>query len=168
MKKIGVALLGLGVVGGGTYKILTEKREYIRQNDGVDIEVRCVVEKNLERCKELGVDPSIVTTDIERVVSDPGISVVAEFFGGIEPAKSFLIKALEAGKSIVTANKEMFSKSWPSSNARRKRAAAGCTSRRAARAASPSYARSPRGCRATASHPSRALSTARPTTSSPV
>lgn len=113
MKKIGVALLGLGVVGGGTYKILTEKREYIRQNDGVDIEVRCVVEKNLERCKELGVDPSIVTTDIERVVSDPGISVVAEFFGGIEPAKSFLIKALEAGKSIVTANKEMFSKSWP-------------------------------------------------------
>ena len=48
MKKIGVALLGLGVVGGGTYKILTEKREYIRQNDGVDIEVRCVVEKNLE------------------------------------------------------------------------------------------------------------------------
>ncbi len=113
MKKIGVALLGLGVVGGGTYKILTEKREYIRQNDGVDIEVRCVVEKNLERCKELGADPSIVTTDIERVVSDPGISVVAEFFGGIEPAKSFLIKALEAGKSIVTANKEMFSKSWP-------------------------------------------------------
>ena len=113
MKKIGVALLGLGVVGGGTYKILTEKRDYIRQNDGIDIEVRCVLEKNLERCKELGVDLSIVSTDIEKVVSDPEISVVAEFFGGIEPAKTFLVKALEAGKSIVTANKEMFSKSWP-------------------------------------------------------
>ena len=113
MKKIGVALLGLGVVGGGTYKILTEKRDYIRQNDGIDIEVRCVLEKNLQRCKELGVDLSIVSTDIEKVVSDPEISVVAEFFGGIEPAKTFLVKALEAGKSIVTANKEMFSKSWP-------------------------------------------------------
>lgn len=113
MKKIGVALLGLGVVGGGTYRILTAQREYIRQNDGIDIEIKCVLEKNLERCKELGVDLSIVSTDIDRVVNDPEISVVAEFFGGIEPAKTFLIKALEAGKSIVTANKEMFSKNWP-------------------------------------------------------
>lgn len=113
MKKVGVALLGLGVVGGGTYQILTSKREYIKQNDGIDIEVKCVLERNIERCKELGVDLSIVSTDIERVVSDPDIQIVAEFFGGIEPAKTFLIKALEAGKSIVTANKEMFSKSWP-------------------------------------------------------
>lgn len=113
MKKVGVALLGLGVVGGGTYEILTSKREYIKQNDGIDIEVKCVLERNIERCKELGVDLSIVSTDIERVVSDPDIQIVAEFFGGIEPAKTFLIKALEAGKSIVTANKEMFSKSWP-------------------------------------------------------
>lgn len=113
MKKVGVALLGLGVVGGGTYEILTSKREYIKQNDGIDIEVKCVLERNIERCKELGIDLSIVSTDIERVVSDPDIQIVAEFFGGIEPAKTFLIKALEAGKSIVTANKEMFSKSWP-------------------------------------------------------
>lgn len=113
MKKVGVAFLGLGVVGGGTYEILTSKREYIKQNDGIDIEVKCVLERNIERCKELGVDLSIVSTDIERVVSDPDIQIVAEFFGGIEPAKTFLIKALEAGKSIVTANKEMFSKSWP-------------------------------------------------------
>lgn len=113
MKKVGVALLGLGVVGGGTYQILTSKREYIKQNDGIDIEVKCVLERNIERCKELGVDLSILSTDIERVVSDPDIQIVAEFFGGIEPAKTFLIKALEAGKSIVTANKEMFSKSWP-------------------------------------------------------
>ena len=113
MKKIGVALLGLGVVGGGTYQILTSQREFIKRNDGIDIEIKCILEKNLDRCKELGVDLSIVSTDIDRVVSDPEISVVAEFFGGIEPAKTFLIKALEAGKSIVTANKEMFSKNWP-------------------------------------------------------
>ena len=119
MKKVGVALLGLGVVGGGTYRILTAQREYIRQNDGIDIEIKCVLEKNLERCKELGVDLSIVSTDIDRVVNDPEISVV------IEPAKTFLVKALEAGKSIVTANKEMFSKNWPELEAAAERGGGG-------------------------------------------
>ena len=112
MKKIGVALLGLGVVGGGTYEILTTKREYIKANDGVDIEVKAVLERNLDRCKELGIDEAIIAKDIDEILSNPDIHVVAEFFGGVEPARTFLIKALEAGKSIVTANKEMFSKSW--------------------------------------------------------
>ena len=112
MKKVGVALLGLGVVGGGTYTILRDKHGYIAENEGIDIEIRCVLEKNLDRARELGVDPAIVTTDIERVLGDPDIAVVAEFFGGIEPARTFLIRSLEAGKSIVTANKEMFSKHW--------------------------------------------------------
>lgn len=112
MKKVGVALLGLGTVGGGTYQILTSKRDYIRENDGIDIEVKCVLEKNLERCKELGVNPDIVFSDIKAVTENPNIQIVAEFFGGIEPARSFLIAALESGKSVVTANKEMFAKCW--------------------------------------------------------
>ncbi len=112
MKKIGVALLGLGVVGGGTYQILTTKRDYILKNEGIDIEVKAVLERNMDRVKELGIDESIVASSIDEIVTNPEIQVVAEFFGGVEPAKSFLIKALESGKSIVTANKEMFSKSW--------------------------------------------------------
>ena len=112
MKKIGVALLGLGVVGGGTYEILREKREMIKQNEGLDIEVKRVLERNLVRCEELGVDKSIVTQNIDDILSDDDVQIVAEFFGGVEPAKSFLVKALEKGKSIVTANKEMFAKSW--------------------------------------------------------
>lgn len=112
MKHVGVALLGLGVVGGGTYKILTEKREEIRKNEGVDIEVKAILERNIERCKQLGVNLDIVTQDINDILNDDSIAIVAEFFGGVEPAKSFLTSALERGKSIVTANKEMFSKSW--------------------------------------------------------
>ncbi|MDD4119999.1 MAG: homoserine dehydrogenase [Clostridia bacterium] len=112
MKKVGVALLGLGTVGGGTYRILTEMREKIKATDGVDIEIIHVLERNQDRIKELGVDPAIVSTDIKNVLEDPRISIVAEFFGGIEPARSFLIQSLKAGKSIVTANKEMFSKHW--------------------------------------------------------
>ena len=112
MKKIGVALLGLGVVGGGTYEILTTKREYIKANDGIDIEVKAVLERNLDRVKELGIDLSLVAKSIDEIVTNPDIQVVAEFFGGVEPARTFLMKALENGKSVVTANKEMFSKSW--------------------------------------------------------
>ncbi|HPD01911.1 MAG TPA: homoserine dehydrogenase, partial [Clostridia bacterium] len=112
MKKIGVALLGLGTVGGGTYTILKEKREFFRAVEGVDIEVKYVVEKNLARCAAFGVPEEIVTCDIDKVVADPSVNIVAEFFGGIEPAKSFMLKALKNGKSVVTANKELFSKYW--------------------------------------------------------
>lgn len=112
MKKIGVALLGLGTVGGGTYRILQKERVNIKKRYGVDLEVRRILERNTARAEELGVDPAIVSTDINDVLRDPEIKVVAEFFGGIEPAKSFLVQSLLAGKSIVTANKEMFSKNW--------------------------------------------------------
>ena len=110
MKKVGVALLGLGTVGGGTYRILTSMREDIKASDGVDIEIRRIIERDRAKAEALGVDPSLLSTDINDVISDPEISVVAEFFGGIEPARSFLIASLKAGKSIVTANKEMFAK----------------------------------------------------------
>jgi homoserine dehydrogenase len=112
MKKIGVALLGLGTVGGGTYNILKNNYESIKKNDGVDIEIRHIIERNTERAMSLGVDMDIVSTNIDDVINDDKVQIVAEFFGGIEPAKSFLIKCLLAGKSIVTANKEMFSKNW--------------------------------------------------------
>lgn len=113
MKKIGVALLGLGTVGGGTYRILTKNHDAIAKNDGVDVEIRHIIERDVSKAEALGADLSIVGTDIEKVINDDKVSVVAEFFGGIEPAKTFLIKCLLAGKSIVTANKELFSKHWP-------------------------------------------------------
>lgn len=125
MKKVGVALLGLGTVGGGTYRILEKNREMFKKTEGLDISVLHVIEKNMKRVEELGVNPAIVSTNIDDVVNNPDISIVCEFFGGIEPAKSFLIKALEAGKSIVTANKELFSKYWHELEAAAKRGKAG-------------------------------------------
>ena len=113
MKKIGVALLGLGTVGGGTYRILKANHDQIKKNDGIDIEIRHIIERDVSKAEALGADLSIVGTDIDKVVNDKDVQIVAEFFGGIEPAKSFLIKCLLAGKSIVTANKELFSKHWP-------------------------------------------------------
>lgn len=113
MKKVGVALLGLGTVGGGTYTILTENREAIMRKSGVDVEIRHIIERDRAKAERAGVDMSIVSSDINDVLNDRGTTIAAEFFGGIEPAKTYLIKCLLAGKSIVTANKEMFSKNWP-------------------------------------------------------
>lgn len=125
MKKIGVALLGLGTVGGGTYRILTKNHENIKKNDRVDISIEHILEKDITKAQALGVDLNIVSTDIDNVVNNPNIDIVAEFFGGIEPAKSFLIKCLLAGKSIVTANKELFSKHWDELEAAAKKGKAG-------------------------------------------
>ena len=113
MKQVKVALLGLGVVGSGTYRILQNKKEYIASNDKVEIEVVKVLEKNQDRLKELKIPKSMVAKTIDEIVEDKEIQIVAEIFGGIEPAKTFLIKCLKSGKSIVTANKEMLAKSWP-------------------------------------------------------
>ncbi len=112
MKKIGVALLGLGTVGSGTYRILKTQREEIKKNYGKDIRVLHILEKDIEKVNALGIDHKIVSTDINNVINNPDIQIVAEFFGGIEPARTFLLEALNAGKSIVTANKELFSKHW--------------------------------------------------------
>lgn len=122
----------------------------IWKNEGLDIEVKRVLERNLVRCKELGVDENIVTQNIDDIVNDDEIQIVAEFFGGVEPAKSFLIKALQHGKSIVTANKEMFAKSWHELEIAAKRAVQGCISRQVAWAAFPSSARLRTACRQTA------------------
>ncbi len=113
MKKVGVAVLGLGVVGGGTCKILMSRRETIKEEYGVDIEIAAVLDLRPERVTALGLSLDILAKSIDDICQNPNVDIVVECMGGLEPAKTFLIKALEAGKSIVTSNKEMFAKSWP-------------------------------------------------------
>lgn len=110
MKKVGVAILGLGVVGGGTYKILTEHREQYKKSHGVDIVVESVLEINRQRALALGVEESKIATSIEEICSNPEVDIVIEVMGGVEPAKAFVLLAINAGKSVVTSNKELFCK----------------------------------------------------------
>ena len=110
MKKVSVAILGLGVVGGGTYKILTEHREFYKKNHGVDIIVEGVLEKNRERAISLGIDEGKIASNIAEICSNSDIDIVVEAMGGIEPAKAFVLAALNSGKSVVTSNKELFCK----------------------------------------------------------
>ncbi len=109
-KKVGVAILGLGTVGGGTYKTLVDHKDFYLQTQGVDITVEAVLDKNLARLKELGVPENCIAGSIAEVVSNPNVDIVIETIGGIGIAKEFVLTALKEGKSVVTANKEMISK----------------------------------------------------------
>lgn len=113
MKKVGVAILGLGTVGGGVYKILTEKKEYFKRTQNLDVSVESVMERSVERAVSLGVDKSIIASNIEEVIGNPNVDIVVEVIGGIEPSKTFVLKALMSGKTVVTSNKELFAKCWP-------------------------------------------------------
>ena len=105
MKKINIGILGLGTVGGGTYDILRDNRGVITGRTGIDYEVTRILEINEKALAQHGIDPSIVTTDPDEILTADDVDIVVEALGGIEPASSFMLKALENGKSVVTPNK---------------------------------------------------------------
>lgn len=110
MKKVKVAIMGLGTVGGGTYDVLTRNRQVIKSGYGVDVEVVKILDKSPKRLSDKGAPEKLFASCIDEIIGCPEISVVVETMGGLEPAGSFIIKALESGKSVVTANKELLSK----------------------------------------------------------
>ena len=110
MKRVGVAILGLGVVGGGTYKILTEHREFYQKTQNVDIEVENVLVRNREKALAMGVPEECIAGSIAEVIANPAVDIVIECIGGVEAAKDYVLAALHEGKSVVTSNKELICK----------------------------------------------------------
>lgn len=109
-KKVGVAILGLGVVGGGTYETLVSHHDFYLETQQVDITVEAVLDKNAERLKTLGGADEIIANSIEEVIANPNVDIVIETIGGIGVAKEFVTKALRDGKTVVTSNKELICK----------------------------------------------------------
>ncbi len=107
-----IAIMGLGTVGGGAYDILTKNRDYIKSTQGPEINVKCILDRSPEPLKKRGIDESLFCDSADKLAADPEVEVVIETMGGVEPAKTFIIKMLSAGKSVVTANKELLAKSW--------------------------------------------------------
>ncbi len=112
MKRVGIAILGLGVVGGGTYEILTRNREFYQKTQNVDITVESVLELRRERALSLGIPEENIAGSIEEVLANPNVDIVVEVMGGVEAARNFVTLALKSGKSVVTSNKELLSKYW--------------------------------------------------------
>lgn len=102
MKKTKIGLIGLGTVGSGVFKTL---------KNFPDVEVVKIAVKNISKPRNIeGLDNSILTINPEEVVNNPEIEIVAELMGGVHPAYELIKKAIENGKHVVTANKELLAK----------------------------------------------------------
>jgi len=107
MKPINVGLLGIGTVGGGTYTVLTRNEAEITRRAGRPIRISVVAEKNLALAQQVTSSKIRITEDAFAVVNDPEVDIVVELIGGCGVAKELVLKAIENGKHVVTANKAL-------------------------------------------------------------
>jgi len=107
MKPLKVGLLGIGTVGSGTFNVLTRNQQEITRRAGRGIEIVKVADRDVARAKEITHGKVEITDDAFSVVNDPNIDVVVELIGGYTIAKELVLKAIENGKHVVTANKAL-------------------------------------------------------------
>lgn len=107
MAPLNLGLIGLGNVGTGVAKILTEQSQRITRRAGRPVVIRKAVVRNPSKVRDVDLPAGSVTTDIEAVIRDPEIDVAVELMGGLKPAREVVLACLEAGKHVVTANKAL-------------------------------------------------------------
>ena len=110
MKPINVGLLGIGTVGGGTFAVLERNREEISRRAGCAITMKMVADKEVEKARRIVGSHATVTADALEVVNHPDIDVLVELIGGTTVAKDLILRAIAAGKHIVTANKALIAR----------------------------------------------------------
>ena len=105
-EKIRAAILGLGTVGTGVYKIIQKQHEEFPHKIGAELEVAKILVRNTKKSRE-GIDMTLVTDSWDEIINDDSIDIVIEVMGGIEPARTYISEALSRGKHVVTANKDL-------------------------------------------------------------
>ena len=121
MKHVNIALIGLGTVGSGVYKTICMQKSYIEHKEGISLTIK----KVLALAYAFDIPEAQKAEHIDEIISDEEIGIVVELIGGVSPAKEFVLSALAAGKTVVTANKELMARHWPELNAAAKKSGAG-------------------------------------------
>ncbi|MFD1850917.1 homoserine dehydrogenase [Oceanobacillus bengalensis] len=104
---VSVGLLGLGVVGSGVVKLIEDHQEKLTHQLGLDVDVKGILVRNLEKNRGIDVDPTFLTTNPEDVLHNPEIDIIVEVMGGVEEAREYILKAFAAKKHVVSANKDL-------------------------------------------------------------
>lgn len=107
MSSINVGIIGFGTVGSGTAEILLKNREVIRNRVGSEIVLKKLADLDIKSDRGFPVDPGLLTTEAMEVIQDPDIQIVVELMGGLKTARDYIIRAMESGKHVVTANKAL-------------------------------------------------------------
>jgi homoserine dehydrogenase len=107
MDRINIGLVGFGTVGTGLVKILQENGKLLEKRLGIPLVLKRIADLDISRDRGVKLNPALFTTKVSDVVNDPEISILVELIGGLEPARTFVLQAIERGKHIVTANKAL-------------------------------------------------------------
>jgi homoserine dehydrogenase len=107
LKPVRIALLGCGTVGTGVVRLLRRNGAMLERKLGVPLELAGVADRSLRPDRKLGLTRSLITRNSAALVARPDVDIVVELFGGTEPARSLILRALRAGKDVVTANKAL-------------------------------------------------------------
>jgi len=107
MRKINVGLLGCGTVGTGVAKILIENKDVIRSRVGADLNLKYVADIEMQKDRRIRFDDGVFINDAYKVVDDPDIDIIIEMIGGEGIARDLILRAIDNGKQVVTANKAL-------------------------------------------------------------
>jgi len=122
VREVNIALIGLGTVGSGVYKTIQMQKERIKHKEGLLLNLKKVLALEYS----IDIPEELKAKDFQKdIIDDDSIEIVIELIGGIDPAKQFILAALEAGKTVVTANKDLLSQYWPVLNAAAQKSGAG-------------------------------------------
>lgn len=122
MREVNIALVGLGTIGSGVYRTIEMEKANIEHKEGLTLNLKKVLALNYS----IDIPERLKAKDFYKdIIEDKEIDIVIELIGGIEPAKTFNLAALNAGKTVVTANKDLVAQHWPELNAAAKKSGAG-------------------------------------------
>jgi homoserine dehydrogenase len=107
MDTTNIAILGLGNVGTGVARLLMEHSDRIARHAGRKLCLKKAVVRDLRKARTCTLPTGVLTNDLDEVIDDPEIQVVAQLIGGKEPARTIMLRLLESGKDVVTANKAL-------------------------------------------------------------
>jgi homoserine dehydrogenase len=113
VEKTKVAIVGMGTVGTGVARLLYDYGDRTARHAGRALWLQAVVVRDLKKRREVALPADLLTDDLHRVTDDPQIVAVAHLVGGLEPARTILLRLLEAGKDVVTANKALLAEHGP-------------------------------------------------------
>src|SRR5690606_33130143 len=107
MQPVKIGLLGLGTVGTGVVRIIEGHQEDLQRQVGCPIQIERILVRDMDKARSVEVGEGKLTSDPREVIEDPAIDVVVEVMGGTGDAKEYILAALERGKHVVTANKDL-------------------------------------------------------------
>jgi homoserine dehydrogenase len=107
METTKVALIGLGTVGSGVAQVLLSHGDRIACQAGRPLELATIIVTDVEKPRSLQLPEGLLSSDLESLINDPAIPVVIQLIGGLEPARTIMLRLLESGKDVITANKAL-------------------------------------------------------------